>query len=198
MNGDIDRFVSNCFGCRLAKHFWDKTLRLLHSLPISERVWQQLVVDFKKFPLDKRKSTKALIIINSLTKRLWTIFCKRKKAKKMADVYYWKPFWVYGFSDVIVSDWRPKFANDFIDELCKITKIKWKLSSAGHSQTAGQAKVMNQYIDQRLCPYINHYQNNWTDFIPAIDFAAALLPFEFIEMSLYEVKWGYKANIFFD
>ncbi|QBZ66509.1 hypothetical protein PoMZ_13488 [Pyricularia oryzae] len=41
--------------------------------------------------------------------------------------------------------------------MSKILQIKWKLSTAGHSQTAGQIKIINAYIDQKLRLYINHF-----------------------------------------
>jgi hypothetical protein len=65
-----------------------------------------------------------------------------------------------------------------MDELCKLTGAKQKLSTAYHPQTDGNTEVLNQYIDQRLRPFVNHFQDNWSDLLPAMDFAQAILPHE--------------------
>ncbi len=65
-----------------------------------------------------------------------------------------------------------------MDELCRLTGVKQKLSTAYHPQTDGNTEILNQYIDQRLRPFVNHFQDNWSDLLPAMDFAQAILPHE--------------------
>jgi hypothetical protein len=48
----------------------------------------------------------------------------------------------------------------FWKEFCRILGIKLKLSTAYHPQTDGQTEIINQYIDQRLRPFVNYYQDN--------------------------------------
>lgn len=47
-----------------------------------------------------------------------------------------------------------------MDELCKLTGVRQKVSTAYHPQTDGNIEIPNQYIDQRLRPFINHFQDN--------------------------------------
>jgi hypothetical protein len=43
------------------------------------------------------------------------------------------------------------------DEFCRILGIKLKLSTSDHPQTDGQTEIWNQYMAQKLRPFVNHY-----------------------------------------
>ena len=57
---------------------------------------------------------------------------------------------------------------------------------------------MNQYVVQRLRPFVSFYQDNWSDLLPAMDFAQASLPSESTGLSPFEVEFGRKARMLFD
>ena len=57
---------------------------------------------------------------------------------------------------------------------------------------------MNRYIDQRLRPFVNFYQDNWSEFIPLIDRAQMVLPHLSIGMALYHLKFGIKPRTSWD
>jgi len=56
-----------------------------------------------------------------------------------------------------------------------------------HPQTDGNTEILNQYIDQRLRPFVNHFQDNWSDLLPAMEFAQAILPHESTGLTTYEL-----------
>lgn len=43
--------------------------------------------------------------------------------------------------------------------MCNILGVKLKLSAADHPQNDGQIGNANQIIEQRLRPFVSHYQN---------------------------------------
>ena len=53
MRKEIRRYVNNCYECKRNKSPKDKTLGLLHPLPILLEVWDTVVVDGKDMPEDK-------------------------------------------------------------------------------------------------------------------------------------------------
>ena len=59
-------------------------------------------------------------------------------------------------------------------------------------------EILNQYIDQRLHPFINHFQDNWSDLLPVIDFAQAILPHESTGLAPYKLELSYKPCLHFD
>jgi hypothetical protein len=57
---------------------------------------------------------------------------------------------------------------------------------------------MNDYLDQRLRPFINHFQDNWSDAIPAMDTVQASLPHENTGLSPHEIMRGFAMPLHFD
>jgi hypothetical protein len=85
-----------------------------------------------------------------------------------------------------------------MDELSKLTRTKLKLSTAEHAQTDGQTEIVNQIIDTRLRPFVNHLQNDWADLLPALDAAGAACPHELTGLSPTMVYYGYEPRLDFD
>jgi hypothetical protein len=97
-----------------------------------------------------------------------------------------------------VSDRGPQFVSRFWAEFCRILGIKLRLSTAFHPQTDGQTEIMNQYLDQRLRPFVNYYQDNWSELLPMMDYAQLTLPHSSIGMSPYELINGRLPRTSFD
>ena len=95
-------------------------------------------------------------------------------------------------------DHGPQFISTFWDEFNQILGTKIKLSTAFHLQTDGQTENANQYINQQLCPFVNYYQDNWSELIHIVDFTAATLPHDSTGLSSFMVEMGYKPHTSFD
>ena len=129
-------------------------------------------MDFKSFPKDKKGYDAVYIVIDRLSKRVYSIPChKTTTAKDMAQLFITNVYRTHGSPETIVSDRGPQFISEFWTELCRILGIKLKLLTVYHPQTDGQTEIMNQYLDQRLRPFINYHQDNWSDLLPIMDFA---------------------------
>lgn len=199
MLSDIRRYINNCHACRRAHVPRDKTPGMLHPLPIPDRPWQHLTMDYKSMPKDKHGFDNIFVVMDRLSKEPITTPChKTDTAEDLARIFI-PHIWRYkSFPDSIVSDRGPQFVSKFWDEVCRILGIKIKLSTAFHPQTDGQTEIMNQYIDQRLRPFISYYQDNWSELIPIMDHAASTLPHSSIGMSPFEVVNGYAPRTTFD
>jgi hypothetical protein len=64
---------------------------------------------------------------------------------------------------------------EFWSEVYRCLGVKLKLSTAHHPQTDRQTEIANQYLSQKLRAFISHTQDNWSDWLPIIDYAAATL-----------------------
>ena len=104
----------------------------------------------------------------------------------------------YKLATTIVSDCGLQFVSAFWNEFNWILGTKIKLSTAFHPQTDGQTENANQYIDQRLRPFVNHYQDNWSDLIHIVDFAAAALPHDSTGLSSFMAEMGYEPRTSFN
>jgi hypothetical protein len=191
MGSDCKRFVRNCIACKLSHSNNTKQQGYLHPLPIPEYPMQHLCMDFKEFPKDKNGYDNILVFMDRLSKASVSIPChKTTNAAGMAQLF---TQWIYRFGhtpESIVSDRGPQFISTFWKEFCRIIGVKIKLSTAYHKQTDGQTEIMNKYIDQRLRPFVNHYQDNWSELIPLMDRAQMTLPHATIGMAPYRLKFG--------
>ena len=199
MAKDVDTYVAACKACRWSHVPRDRTPGLLKSLPIPERAWQDVSMDFKSFPPDKKGYDNAFVVVDRLSKRCFSLPChKTTTAEQAADMYYRYIWRVYGPPRSIVSDRGPQFVSAFMNELCRLMGIKQKLSTAYHPQTDGNTEIMNQYLDHRLRPFISYHQDNWSDLLPCMDWAQAILPYETTGLSPYEIEFGYQPTHHWD
>lgn len=199
MISDIQRYIRNCHPCRRAHVPRDKTPGMLHPLPIPDHPWQHLTMDYKSMPEDEYGFDNIFVVMCRLSKESITIPCHRTDTAEDLARLFIPHIWRYkSFPESIVSDRGPQFVSKFWNEFCRILGIKIKLSTAFHPETDGQTEIMNQYIDQRLRPFINYYQNNWSSLIPMMDHAAFTLPHSSIGMSPFELVNGYAPRTTFD
>ncbi len=123
-------------------------------------------------PKDKAGYDNVFVVIDRLSKQVVSIPChKTITAEEMAWLYIVFIYRYFGLPVSIVSDYRPQFVSKFWAEFCHILGIKLKLSTAFYPQTDSQTEIMNQYLDQRLRPFVNYYQDNWSEMLPMIDYA---------------------------
>jgi hypothetical protein len=199
IRADITRYITNCTACRAAHRPKDKTPGLLHPLPVPQYLWQHICVDFKSFPPDKQGYDNIAVFIDRLSKEAISIPCtKEATAKDLAEMFYTHVYRHHNVPESIVSDRGPQFISAFWNAFCGLIGTKVKLSTAYHPETDGQTEIMNQYIDQRLRPYVNHYQDNWANMLPAMDNAQLTLPHESIGISPYQLSHGVPPRKSFD
>ena len=199
MDDDIERFVSNCHACRRSKVPRDKTPGLLHPLPIPDRPWQHISVDFKDMPPDQHGMNMVCVFVDRLGKRPVSIPCNKSvDARALAQLYLIYIHKYYGPATTIVSDRGPQFVSAFWEEFCRLLGTKLKLSTTYHPQTDGQTENANQWIDQRLRPFVNAFQDDWSKLIHAVDYAAAALPHESTGLSSFQVELGYQPRMDID
>ena len=199
MATDINRYIRNCHDCRRSTIPRDKTPGLLKPLPIPERPWQHISLDFHEVPRDKAGYDMILVIIDRFSKRSFSLPChKTITAKETAELFIHYIYRIYGPPDTIVSDRGPQFISAFWNEFTRILGIRLKLSTANHPQTDGQTENLNQWVDQRLRSFANYFQDNWSQLLPIMDFAQACLPHTATGFSPIELEMGYKPRTSFD
>jgi transposase InsO family protein len=193
MTEDIERY------CRRVRSPRDLPPGLLQPLPIPERPWQHISVDYCSFPKDKAGYDNILVVVDRFGKRAISIPCyKTTTAREMAQLFLIHVYRHQGPPDSIVSDRGPQFVSEFWEAVCQILGTKLKLSTADHAQTDGQTENANQYIEQRIRPFVNYYQDNWSELLPMVDFASAALPQASTGVPPFLVDRGYYPRTSFD
>jgi transposase InsO family protein len=199
MGGSVEQYVRNCQACKRSHVPTDKTPGLLHSLPVPDRPWKHISMDFKSFPKDRNGYDTILVVVDRLSKKPISLPCyKTTTARDLARMFIAHVWRYYGAPDSIVSDRGPQFISDFWNQFCTILGVKIKLSTAHHAQTDGQTEIVNKYIDQRLRPFVNWYQDDWSELLPMMDFAQSSLRHESIEQTPFMTILGYEPRTSFD
>jgi len=154
----VETYITNCQKCRCSTVFQNKTPGYLHPLPILQRPWQHFIIDFKSFFVDEEGYNAILVVMNRLSKQSITVlYYKTIDFRQLAELFLQYVWCCDGFPDSIVSDRGPQFVSSFWAEVCRILDIQVKLSTVFYLQTDNQTEIINQYIDQYLRPFVNHY-----------------------------------------
>ena len=76
--------------------------------------------------------------------------------------------------------------------------IETKLSTAYYPETDKQMKRTNQELEQYLRMYVNHRQNNWSEWLATAEFAFNNKVHTATKMSPFQVNYGKEPRIGFD
>lgn len=192
----VSRYVANCRVCRRANTAHDKQPGLLQPLPVPNRPWEHITVDFCSFPPDKKGYDNVLVFVDRLSKQAISVPCmKDVDSRELARLYIYHVYRYHGPALSIVSDRGPQFVSEFWRAFNHILGTTISLSTADHPQTDGQTEIYNKYLQRRLRPFVSYYQDNWSDLLPLMDYAQLTLPHSSLDnMTPYEVLHGYKAR----
>jgi hypothetical protein len=138
-------------------------------------------------------------VINRLGKQ--SFFLPTNKTCTIADLaeLYYAFLWrIFGTPETITLNRDPQFVAEFSKKLSKLTGITLQRSTAKHTETNEQTKIVNQFIQTKLRPFVNYFQNNWLKLLPCIDFAMATQPHDAIRLCSAEVDLGYFSRMLFD
>ena len=138
MSHDIESYCKTCGTCMTSKDANSKLTGLLHSLPIPNRPWQSIGMDFMG-PLPKSNNFDyLLVIIDQLTSQVHLVpTMTTVTARGVTWLVLKEVMRLHGILESIVSDRDTKFTSIFWKELHRLMGSKLLMSTAFHSQTDG-------------------------------------------------------------
>ena len=165
--------VKQCDICNKAKASRHKPYGELQALPVPERPWTSVSLDFiTKLPTSKEPGIGTrfdgfLVIVDRLSKNAYFIpFQEISTAGDMAYVFLRHLVSNHGLPEEIVSNRDKLFTSKFWTALIKQLGNKHKLSTAYHPQTDGQTERTNQTLEQYLRSYVSYQQDDWVRLLP--------------------------------
>ena len=185
-------YIRSCSSCARAKSTHHKPYGPLKFLPIPDRPWSSISMDFiEGLPLSEGFDS-ILVVVCRLTKAALFIECNTTdNAPKLAQLYLKNVFSKHGVPHDIVSDRGKLFVSKFWESLCKLLSIKSNLSTAYHPETDGQTERVNQVLEQYLRFYINYQQDDWVSLLPLAEFAYNNTPHSATQVSPFFANKGY-------
>ena len=126
-------------------------------------------------PKDKAGFDAVYVVIDRLSKQAISMPCyKTVTAEDMAQLYITHVYRLLtGHQSQLFRTEDLNSSSQFLDRILSYIRhqIEAFLLPSTH-QTDGQTEIMNQYLDQRLRPYVNYYQDNWSSMLPLIGLLA--------------------------
>lgn len=105
--------------------------------------------------------TNMLVITDRLGKGVMATALKRIDAESVAEWFLGNYFPVHFLPFAIVSDRGTQFVGAFWKRVCKILRIKRRLSTAYSPETDGSTERMNQEVETYLRGYVGFTQDDW-------------------------------------
>ncbi len=172
MSRDIKKFVGTCDICQKAKPRKHAPYGLLQPLPIPERPFDVISMDFiTELPVSDGFDT-VLVVVDKLTK--YGLFIPMNVSdgeKETGGIVFKNVIRDYGLPRQLVMDRDPHWTGDFWKEICQCLGMKCALTTAHHPQADGQTEVLNQRLEIALRAYIGPERNNWARLLDALQLA---------------------------
>ena len=142
MSKTIKQFVRYCEICQRSKTKCTSPAGLLKRLPIPDKVWEEISMDFiEGLPPSNGRNT-VWVIVDRLTKFSHFIALKPPfTAKSLAKLFVDCIYFLYGMPQVVVSDRDPHFTSAFWKEFWQLQGSKLNFRTAFHPGSEGQTEV---------------------------------------------------------
>jgi hypothetical protein len=196
MNSNVRQYVSNCRTCWRIKPRRDRHQGLLQPLPIPERSWQHISVDFiTSLPLSNGYDA-VLVIVDRLTKMRHYVPCHMTdNAEDVSRIFIREIYRLHGAPVSVVSDRDIRFVNEFWKHLSQRLQLSTKMTVAHRPEGDGQTERMNAVLEQHLRAYVSYMQDDWSDWLPLAEFAANSMFSETTGLSPFFANYGFHPRL---
>uniref|UniRef100_A0A803JWE8 Gypsy retrotransposon integrase-like protein 1 n=1 Tax=Xenopus tropicalis TaxID=8364 RepID=A0A803JWE8_XENTR len=173
MMRDCAKYVTSCQTCARFKDSHSRPMGLLQPLPVPERPWERISMDFIVDLLKSAGFNTIMVVVDGLTKMAHFIpLSGLPSAATTAEVFIREIFRLHGLPKVVISDRGSQFTSRFWRSLCQGSLgIQTCFSTAFHPQTNRQTERTNQTLEQYLHCFVTSLQNDWVTFLPTAEFA---------------------------
>ena len=195
LTDDVRRFVANCGTCGKGKVWREQKRGLLKPLPIPDRPWQELAMDFIVGLPPSCGFTNILGITDRLSKSQILIPLAEITAQSVADALFTHVIAHHGPSRAIVSDRGPQFTSLFWAIICQRLGTMRRLSTAFHPETDGAQERNNQEIETYLRAFTCFAQDDWSSLLPIAQIALNNRTSSSTGLSPFFITHGYHLEL---
>ena len=168
----IASYIKGCDRCNRTKTFPAKPVGKLMPTQIPKDTWQIITVDLITGLPESHGYDSIMVTVDRLSKMVHVCPTTAKLTSeglaRLFRDHVWK---LHGLPEQIISDRGPQFVSGFMRELNKLLGIKTAASTAYHPQTDGQTERVNQEFEQYLMLFVNHRQDDWSEWLSLAEFS---------------------------
>ncbi|MCO5611908.1 hypothetical protein L7F22_066167 [Adiantum nelumboides] len=170
---DVNAFVRSCLVCQKVKFDRQKAPGLLQPLPIPDKPWESIAMDFIFYlPRTPTGNDGIWTIICRFSKQAHYVLVRKKiKSEHMVKLFMHNVFKYHGMPQSIVSDRDPRMTSLFWKALFENMGTTLKFSSSFHPQTDGQSEVANSIVLDLLKYYVSEHKATWEHYLPLVEYA---------------------------
>src|SRR3984885_12387754 len=192
----VKAYCKSCTACARSKAPRHRPYGNLRQLPIPEKPWNSISIDFIEQLPSSSGYTSILVIVDRLSKQ--AIFIPTYDtitSVQLAQLFILHVFSKHGVPSHVTSDRGTEFVSHFFRSLGKALNMKLHFTSGYHPEFDGQTEHTNQTLEQYLCIYCNYQQDNWDGLLPIAEFAYNNAPSATTGISPFFANKGYHPNI---
>jgi len=192
----VKDYVRSCTSCARAKTPCHRPYGLLKQLPVPEKPWNSISMDFIEQLPSSTGFTAILVVVDRLSKQ--AIFIPTHDtitSLELAKLFLLHVFSKHGVPAHVTSDRGTEFVSHFFRSLGKALDMHLHFTSGYHPEGDGQTERSNQTLKQYLHIYCNYQQDNWADLLPLAEFAYNNAPSATTGVSPFFANKGYHPNI---
>ncbi|KAJ4717218.1 Retrotransposon protein, putative, Ty3-gypsy subclass [Melia azedarach] len=191
MREDVEAYVRTCLVCQQDKIEQRASGGLLEPLPIPERPWESVSMDFITSLPKSEGYGSIIVVVDRFSK--YAVFmaaladCTAEEAAKLFLKHVVK---LWGVPNNIVSDRDPRFTGKFWSELFKMLGTDLNFSTSFHPQSDEQTERVNALLELYLRHYVSANQKDWAKLLDVAQFSYNLQRSEATNKSPFEIVLG--------
>jgi hypothetical protein len=169
---------------------------LLQPLPILEKKWEVVTIDFiTKFPITTKQHDSIMVVVDKLIKVAHFVPIKMTHiAANIAEIYMREIARLHGIPKEIVLDEDTKFTSNFWRGLFKGFGTNLNFITIYHPRLDGKTERINQVIEDMLRMYVMDKPSKWAYYLHLVEFSYNNGYQSSLKMSPFEALYGRKCN----
>lgn len=197
MAKDVGEYVNACPVCARSKTYSRSWAGFLQPLPIPQRPWSDISMDFVTGLPVSQGNTTVLTVVDRFSKMTPLIpLTKLPSAKETTEIMMVNVFRIHGFPRDIVSDRGPQFVSKFWKEFCSLIGATASLSSGYHLQSNGQTERLNQVLETCLRCLVAQNPSSWSKHLTWVEYAHNSLPTSATGLTPFQCVFDYQPPVF--
>ncbi|KAI2661141.1 Transposon Tf2-6 polyprotein [Labeo rohita] len=194
---DTITFIRNCSICNTSKVPRHLPVGLLQPLPLPQRPWSHIAVDFVTDLPSSNGYTTILSVVDRFSKGCHFIpLPKLPTAMETAELLCNWVFRFYRLPEDILSDRGPQFTSRLWSSFFCLLGVNVSLTSGYHPQANGQVECLNQELTRFLRSYCQNHQEDWSRYLFWAEYAQNSLRKPATNLTPFQCTLGFQPPLF--